>query len=116
MNKLTSALKAHWFFTVACCIIIGSLGVPISETDNNGIIRHINQSTWPTVKSGGRKKNVEIACIKERDMIQHNQNCIQFHKHFIKWRAWKNVTFNYLFIYFLNVNGRNILLQKNTIQ
>lgn len=73
----------HWFFPVALCIIVESIGVAIMDMDKTGIIKQLNHTIWYTDNKGGNNKTADIACANERVTVQHNQNCTQFHKHFI---------------------------------
>lgn len=73
----------HWFFPVARCIIVRSIGVAIMDIDSIGIIKQHNQITWSTENNGGNNKNVDSACVNESVTVQHNQNCTQFHRLFM---------------------------------
>lgn len=73
----------HWFFPVARCIIVGSIGVAIMDIDSMGIIKQHSQITWSTENNGGNSKNADSACVNESVAVQHSQNCTQFHRLFM---------------------------------
>jgi len=80
---LTSPLTTHWFFPVARCIIVESIGVAIMDVDSMGIIKQHSQSIWSMENNGGSSKNADSVCTNESVTKQHNQNCIQFHRFFM---------------------------------
>lgn len=73
----------HWFFPVARCIIVGSIGVAIMDVDNTGMMKQHSQSIWSMENSGGSSKNADNVCVKASVTEQHSQNCMQFHKFFM---------------------------------
>lgn len=73
-NSLTSLSIFREFFPVAAVIAPGSVGAPINDMDNKGMMMQVSQMTWPAVKIGGRKSMDATSWTADREATEAAHN------------------------------------------